>query len=147
MNFVNRQGQFHDSMFKELEEFAQHQKHYCCCCCGHGLYSHTATIEVNGVEKFKVEDIRMVFTVPKQVQLKCRISEMLIDAGLLSFKKTDTVKLLIKKKESSPSLEPGIIINVTEWFDELEGLLPGIEDVVDIKATPNKWLYLRGKEQ
>lgn len=141
MNFVNRQGQFHDSMFKELEEFAQHQKTYCC---GQDMFRHTATIQVNGVDKFKIEDIRIVFTVPKKIQLKCRVSEMLVAAGLISFKKTDVVKVLIKTLP--PTKEPNLTINVTEWFDELEGLVPGIEDVVDIKVMPNKWLYLAGTE-
>lgn len=147
MNFVNRQGQFHDTMFKELEEFAQHQKDYCCTGFGHTLYSHIATIQVNGVDKFHVEDIRIVFTEPHKVQLKCRVSEMLVEAGLISFKKTDTVKLFIKKKTSSPSKEPDLEYDVTEWFDELSGIVPGIDDVVDIKIMPNKWLYLRADEK
>lgn len=147
MNFVNRQGQFHDAMFKELEVFAQHQKDYCCTGFGHALYSHTATVQVNGVDKFHVEDIRMVFNTPKKIQLKCRVSEMLTEAGLISFKKTDTVKVVIKTKPSSPSKEPPVIIDVTEWFDELEGIVPGVEKAVDVKIMPNKWLYLRGNQE
>jgi hypothetical protein len=86
----------------------------------------------------------MVFNTPKHVQLKCRVSELLVDKGLISFKKTDTVKLLIETQ--APSKEPNVTVNVTEWFDELEGLVPGIKDVVDVPVMPNKWLYLRGIE-
>lgn len=142
MLYVNRRGEFNDSMFAEMEQFAQQMKTYCC---GQDMFLHTAKINVGGVDKFKVEDIRIVFNKPKQVQLKCRVSELLSDKGLISFKKTDTVKLIIETK--APSKEPDTIIVVSEWFDELEGLVPNIKGVVEIPVMPNKWLYLRGVEQ
>lgn len=138
MNFINRQGQFHDSMFKELEEFAQHQKCF-------DNFHYECVLEVNGVTKMKVEDIRLVFTTPKKIQLKLRVAELIGTAGLMTFNKTDVVKVIISPK--APSKEPKTIVTVTEWFDELEGLVPGIEKNTVVKVMPNKWLYLAGTEE
>lgn len=137
MNFVNRCGYRNDTMFNELEQFAQHQKKF-------DNFHYKCKLQVNGTDKMILEDIRLVFTKPKKVQLKARISELLSEAGLMSFKKTDTVKVIIEPQ--APSKEPNTIVTVTEWFEELEGLVPGIENVVDIKVMPNKWLYLAGTE-
>lgn len=137
MNYVNRQGCFNDSMFKELESFAMHQKRF-------DNFHYTAELKVNGVAKMKVEDLRLVFSVPKDIQLKMRVTELIANTGIMTFNKTDVVTIVITPK--APSKEPATVITVTEWFEDLEGLVDGVEDIPVVKAMPNKWLYLAGTE-
>lgn len=137
MLYVNRRGEFNDSMFEELEQFAQYQKKY-------DNYHYDKELEVNGVVIANLEDIRIVYNIPKQVQLKVRVSELLAKTGLAKFNKTDTVKVIITARE--PYKEPKTTINVTHYYEDTEGLVPGIEDTNDVYIQPNKWLYIRGTE-
>ena len=137
MLYVNRRGEFNDSMFEELEQQAGYQKTY-------DNYHYIKKLQVNGVTIANLEDLRMVYNIPKQVQLKVRVSELLAKTGLAHFNKTDVVKLIIEPQK--PYREPKTTINITHFFEDTEGLVPGVEKTNDVYIQPNKWLYMRGTE-
>lgn len=133
MQIINRRGEYNDVMFGELSNFAQHQIIT-------SPYKHTVKLTSNGTKVADIEDVRIVFTKPKEVQAKFRISEM----ATAIIKKADDIKLVIEAK--APSMEPTRTIKIEKWFEETEGLVPGIENTTETSITPNKWLYVEGKE-
>ena len=133
MQIINRKGHYNDVMFGDMAEFAQHQ-------IVTSAYKHTVKLIVDGVESAIIEDVRIIFNKPGDVQAKFRVAE----CKHKQFNKNAVVQLVIEAK--APSKEPSRTILIEKWFEETSGLVPNI-DQADVVITPNKWLYIEGKEQ
>lgn len=127
MKVTNRNGSIHDTMFGDLSEFAQHQKDLC-------NFRYENDLMVNGQKVADIEDIRIVFTTPGDVQLKCRVSKLDAVEGIATLLTSDDISIKVKPKE--PSKEPEWVITVEEFFEE--------ESEDQVKIAPNKWLYIKG---
>lgn len=139
MNIVNR-TEFNDEMFEELANFAQHQ-------IVTSPYKHTVRLVKVELDKetdlVYLEGVRIVFNKPDEVQLKARVAGTVEPNSKVIIDKKDTIKIVIEAK--APSKEPTTVINVTKWFEPLEGLVKDISDKIEVvSATPNRWIFVKG---
>lgn len=140
MNIVNR-TEFNDEMFEELANFAQHQ-------IVTSPYKHVVKLVKVGLEEqtelVYLEDVRIVFNKPSELQLKARVAGTVEPHSKVVIDKKDKIKIIIEAK--APSKEPTITIDVEKWYEPLEGLVKDISDKIEVvSATPNRWIFVKGK--